>query len=78
MSESKLFYNYGFQNQIKNLQKVLSKGLLFLQILNVNSTMFGTLEVLDHPFKLKIMLNTTAALFTKIIGRVVKPMLVNP
>ena len=52
--------------------------MLFLQILNVNSTMFGTLEVLDHPFKLKIMLNTTAALFTKIIGRVVKPMLVNP
>ena len=63
---------------MKNLQKSLSKGLLYLQILNVNSTMFGTLEILDHPFKLKIMLNTTAALFTKVIGCVVKPILVDP
>ena len=44
---------------MKNLQKTL----LYSQITNVNSTLFGTLEMLDRSFKLKIMLNNTAALF---------------
>ena len=57
-----LFYGYRFQNQLKNLQKALSKSSLYLQIINLNLTLFGTLEILDHSFKLKIMLNTTAAL----------------
>ena len=43
-----------------------------------DSTLFGTPETLDHSFKLKIKLNTTAALFTKVIVRVVKNMSVNP
>ena len=63
---------------MKNLQKALSKSFLYLQILHVNSTLFETLEILDHSFKLKIMLSTTAALFMKVIFRVVKTKLVNP
>ena len=35
------------------------------------------LEILDHSFKLKIMLNTTAALSKKVIVHVVKNMSVN-
>ena len=31
-----LFYDYRFQNQTKNLQKALSKSLLYSQIINVN------------------------------------------
>ena len=46
--------------------------------MNVNSTLFRTLEILDHSFKLKIMLNTTASLFTKVFVCVVKTTLVNP
>ena len=63
---------------MKNLQKALSQGSLYLQIINVNSTLFGKLEILDHTFKLKIMLNITAALLTKVIVRMVKIMSVNP
>ena len=63
---------------MKNLQKALSQGSLYLQIINVNSTLFGKLEILDHTFKLKIMLNITAALLTKVIVRVVKVMSMNP
>ena len=63
---------------MKNLQNALSQGSLYLQIINVNSTLFGKLEILDHTFKLKIMLNITAALLTKVIVRMVKIMLVNP
>ena len=62
----------------KNLQKALSKSSLYLQIIKVNSTLFGRLETLDHSFKLKIMLNITAALFMKIIIRVGKIMSMNP
>ena len=61
MSESQLFYDYLFKNQTKNLQKFLSKDLLYLQVINVNSVLFGSLETLDPSFKLKIKLNTTAA-----------------
>ena len=63
---------------MKNLQKALSQGSLYLQIINVNSTLFGKLEILDHTFKLKIILNITAALLTKVVVRVVKIMSVNP
>ena len=63
---------------MKNLQNALSQGSLYLQIINVNSTLFGKLEILDHTFKLKIMLNITAALLTKVIVRMVKIMSVNP
>ena len=63
---------------MKNLQNALSQGSLYLQITNVNSTLFGKLEILDHTFKLKIMLNITAALLTKVIVRMVKIMSVNP
>ena len=35
-------------------------------------------ETLDHSLKLKIKLNTAAALFTKVVVRVVKTMLLNP
>ena len=52
--------------------KTFSKSSLYLQIRNVNSTLLGTLETLDHSSRLKIILNTTAALFTKVIVRVVK------
>ena len=48
----------------------------YIYIVNVNSTLFGSLEILNHSFKLKI--NTTAALFMKVIVRVVKTMSVNP
>ena len=78
MSKSLLLYGYCFQNKIKNLQKALSKSFLYLQKLNVNPTLFGTLQILDHPFKLKIMLSTTAALFMKVIFRVMKTKLMNP
>ena len=71
------FFFRRFQNQTKNLQKALSKSSLYLQITNINSTLFGTLETLDHSFKLKIMLNTTATLFIKVIVRVVKTMSMN-
>ena len=47
-------------------------------MIKVNSKFFGTLEALDHSFKLKIMLNTTAALFTNVLVRVVETMTVNP
>ena len=50
----------------------MSKSLLYLQILNVKSALFGILETIDHSFKLKIMLNTTAVWFMKVIVRVVK------
>ena len=63
---------------MKNLQKALLKSLLYLQIINVNSTLFETLDTSDHSFKLKIMRNTTAAWFMKVIVHVVKTMLVNP
>ena len=64
---------------MKNLLKPLSKtkSSLYLQTLNINSTLFGTLETVDHSFKLKIMWNTTAVLFTKVIVRVVETMSVN-
>ena len=35
--------------------KSLIKSLLHLLIINVNSIFFGTLEILDHFLKLKIM-----------------------
>ena len=34
--------------------------------------MFGTLEILDHSFKLNTILNSTATLFTKLVLHVVK------
>ena len=61
---------------MKTFQKASSKSALYLQIINL--TLFGKLEILDHFSKLKIMFNNTAALFTKIIIRVVKTMSVNP
>ena len=73
-----LFYDYRFQNQTKNLQKALSKSFLCSQIINVHSTLFRTLETLDHSFNLKIMLNTIAAWLMKVIVRVVKTMWMNP
>ena len=63
---------------MKNLQKALSKSSLYLEIINVNSNLLGTIETLDHSFKLKIMLNITGALFMKVILCVVKNMSVNP
>ena len=63
---------------MKNLQKVLSESVLYLQILNVNSALFGTRETLHSSFKLKIKLNTIAAWFMKVIVCVVKPMSVSP
>ena len=63
---------------MKNLPKALSKNLLYLPIINVNSKVFRTLEILDHPFELKIMLNTTDVLFTKVIVCVMKTMLLSP
>ena len=53
MNESKLSYENRFQNQMNNLLKALSKSLLYLQVRNVNLTLFRTLEILDHSFKLK-------------------------
>ena len=50
----------------------VSESSLYLQIINVNSTLFGKLEILDHYFKLKTMLNTTAILFTKVFALLVK------
>ena len=38
---------------MKNLPKALSKSLLYLPIINVNSKVFRTLEILDHPFDIK-------------------------
>ena len=78
MSENSLFYDCRFQSKMKNLQKALSEGSLYLQTINVNSTMFETPEILDQSFKLKIMLKATAGLFTEVIVRVMKTMLVNP
>ena len=52
---------------MKNLQKALSKSLIYLEIINVNSKLFETQEILDHSFTLEIMLNTTAALFTQVM-----------
>ena len=62
---------------MKNLLKALSKSLIHLQIININSTLFGTQEILDHSFKLSNV-NTTTALFTKVIVPVVKTVSVNP
>ena len=50
----------------------------YLQITSVNWTLLAKMEILDHLFKSKIMLNTTAALFTKVIVRMVKTMSMNP
>ena len=47
-------------------------------MINVHSTLFGTLETLDHSFNLKVMLNTIAAWLMKVIVRVVKTMWMNP
>ena len=71
-------YDCRFQNQMKNLPKTLSKSSLYLQIINVNLTLFGTLEILAHSFKLKLTQNTTTALFMKLFACVVKTMSVNP
>ena len=49
-----------------------------MQIINVNLTLFGTLEILAHSFKLKLTQNTTTALFMKLFACVVKTMSVNP
>ena len=62
---------------MKNLSKVVSKSSLYLQVVNINSTLFGTPEILDHSFKLKIMSDSTVALFMKVLIRVVKTMSVN-
>ena len=62
---------------MKNLLKALSESLIHLQIININSTLFGTQEILDHSFKLSNV-NTTTALFTKVIVPVVKTVSVNP
>ena len=66
-----------FRIKRKIYKKPYQKAL-YLQIINVNSALFGTLERLDHSFKLKIVLNTTAAWFMMVTVRVVKTMLVNP
>ena len=57
---------------MKSLPVAVSESSLYLQIINVNSTLFGKLEILDHCFKLKTMLNTTAVLFTKVVALLVK------
>ena len=59
----------------KFILKALSKSLFYLQIIDVNLTLSGTPEILDHSFKLKIMSNSTAAWFMKIIIHVAKTML---
>ena len=66
-----------FRIKRKIYKKPYQKAL-YLPIINVNSALFGTLERLDHSFKLKIVLNTTAAWFMTVTVRVVKTMLVNP
>ena len=47
-------------------------------IFKKNKYKFGILETLYHSFKLKIMLNTTTALFVKVVVHVVKTMPKNP
>ena len=47
-------------------------------IFKKNKDKFGILETLYHSFKLKIMLNTTTALFVKVVVHVVKTMPKNP
>ena len=63
---------------MKNFPRVLSNSLLYLETRNVNSTHFGTLEILHRPYKLKKMLNTTAAVFMEVIVHVMETMLLNP
>ena len=46
------------QNQITNSSKTLTESSLCLQM-HINSTLFGTLGILVHSFKLKVMSNTT-------------------
>ena len=73
--------NYSTTIVFRIKQKIYKKPYqkaCYIYIVNVNSTLFGSLETLDHSFKLKIMLNTTAALFMKVIVLVVKTMSVNP
>ena len=78
MNEIYLMHDCRFKSQMKNLPKALSKSSSYLQIINVNSTLLGTLTILIHSFKLKTISNTTSALFTKVIVSVVKTVLVNP
>ena len=66
-----------FSESNEKFTKNLIKKLVILTN-NVNSALFETLETLDHSFKLKIMLNTTAAWFMKVIVCVVITMSVNP
>ena len=67
-----------FSESNEKFAKSVTKSVLYLQIINVNSTLFGTPETLHQSLKLKIMLNTTAALFMKVTVLMVKTMLVNP
>ena len=63
---------------MKNLPKALWRNSLYLQIINVNPTLSKMLEILGHSLKLKIMPNTTIAVLTKVISRVVRTVSVNP
>ena len=60
----------------KFAKSLIKKLVIFANI--VNLTLFGTLEILAHSFKLKLTRNTTTALFMKLFACVVKTMSVNP
>ena len=78
MNESALFCNYRFQNQTKSLQKALSKKLVIFTNSKCKFNNVWNTKNINHSLKLKIMLNTTAAFFMKVIVGVVKTMSVNP
>ena len=56
---------------------IFVKNLLYLQIITVNSILIKILKLFGHFFKLKTMLNTTAAMFIIAVVCVVKSTSVN-
>ena len=66
-----------FSESNEKFPKSLIKKLVIFTHDNANLTFFVRLETLDHFSKLKIILNTTAALFRKVIVCPCKTMSVN-
>ena len=67
-----------FSESNEKFTKTLTKSSLYLQIINIISTLLGTLEALDHSFKLNVMFSMTAALFMNVIFSAMKTMSENP
>ena len=52
---------------MKNLPKALSESSLYLEINKCKFNIVWNTKILDHSFKLKVMLSFKAALYIKVV-----------